>query len=157
MDSGRYTQFMCNSSVCQELSLREGVSNASWQIYQIWIFMPVIRAYKAAKWDQITITCFMEKGIQFHVIMSTYSKCYFQWYRCMQYQWWRDLFRCRIDLLNFSMGFNIVAPCMVCVTQLHINGSLHHWYFKVFDSRHIDEANKGLNIYHEIYIYLATI
>ncbi len=25
-------------------------------------------------------------------------------------QWWRDLFRCRIDLLNFSMGFNIVAP-----------------------------------------------
>ena len=28
----------------------------------------------------------------------------------MIYQWWRDLFRCRIDLLNFSMGFNIIAP-----------------------------------------------
>ena len=25
-------------------------------------------------------------------------------------QWWRDLFRCRIDLLNFSIGFNIIAP-----------------------------------------------
>ncbi len=32
-------------------------------------------------------------------------------------QWWRDLFRCRIDLLNFSMGFNNIAPYMVCVTH----------------------------------------
>ncbi len=25
-------------------------------------------------------------------------------------QWWRGLFRCRIDLLNFSMGYDIIAP-----------------------------------------------
>ncbi len=25
-------------------------------------------------------------------------------------QWWRGLFRCRIDLLNFSFGCNIIAP-----------------------------------------------
>ncbi len=35
-------------------------------------------------------------------------------------RWWRDLFRCRIDLLNFSMGFNIIAPYM---EFLHLN-----WY-----------------------------
>ncbi len=40
------------------------------------------------------------------------------------YQWWRDLFRCRIDLLNFSVGFNIVAPYMVCVTHKWISPSL---------------------------------
>ena len=28
---------------------------------------------------------FMEKGIQFHVNMSSYSKCYFKWYHYMQY------------------------------------------------------------------------
>ncbi len=39
-------------------------------------------------------------------------------------QWWRDLFRCRIDLLNFSMGFNIVTPYMVCVTHKWISPSL---------------------------------
>ncbi len=39
-------------------------------------------------------------------------------------QWWRDLFRCRIDLLNFSMGFNIVAPYMVCVSHKWISPSL---------------------------------
>ncbi len=27
-------------------------------------------------------------------------------------QWWRDLFRCIIDILNFSVGFNIIAPHM---------------------------------------------
>ncbi len=37
---------------------------------------------------------------------------------------WRDLFRCRIDLLNFPMGFNIVAPYMVCVTHKWISPSL---------------------------------
>ncbi len=40
------------------------------------------------------------------------------------YQWWRELFRCRFDLLNFSMGFNIVAPYMVCVTHKWISPSL---------------------------------
>ncbi len=34
------------------------------------------------------------------------------YYTCIQsgivLQWWRDLFRCRIDLLNFSTGFNII-------------------------------------------------
>ena len=39
-------------------------------------------------------------------------------------QWWRDRFRCRIDLLNFSMGFNILAPYMVCVTHKWISPSL---------------------------------
>ena len=31
-------------------------------------------------------------------------------------QWWRDLFRCRIDLLNFSTGFNIIAPLIYGVS-----------------------------------------
>ena len=39
-------------------------------------------------------------------------------------QWWRDLFRCRIDLLNFSMGFNIVAPYM---EFLHLNWYIAEW------------------------------
>ncbi len=39
-------------------------------------------------------------------------------------QWCRDLFKCRIDLLNFSMGFNIVAPYMVCVTHKWISPPL---------------------------------
>ncbi len=39
-------------------------------------------------------------------------------------QRWRGLFRCGIDLLNFSMGFNIVAPYMVCVTHKWISPSL---------------------------------
>ena len=33
-------------------------------------------------------------------------------------QWWRDRFRCGMDLLNLSMGFNIVAPYM---KFLHLN------------------------------------
>ncbi len=32
-------------------------------------------------------------------------------------QWFQSLFRCRIATLNFSMGFNIVAPYMDCVTH----------------------------------------
>ncbi len=39
-------------------------------------------------------------------------------------QWWRDLFRCRTDLLNFSMGFNIVAPYM---EFLHLNWYIAEW------------------------------
>ncbi len=39
-------------------------------------------------------------------------------------QWWRDLFRCRIDLLNFSMGFNITAPYM---EFLHLNWYVAEW------------------------------
>ncbi len=39
-------------------------------------------------------------------------------------QWWRDLFRCRIDLLNISMGFNIVAPYM---EFLHLNWYIAEW------------------------------
>ncbi len=35
-------------------------------------------------------------------------------------QWWRDLFRCRTDLLNFSMGFNIIAPYMEFYTWIDI-------------------------------------
>ncbi len=38
-------------------------------------------------------------------------------------QWFRSLFRCRVELLNFSMGFDIMAPYM---EMLHINGSFHH-------------------------------
>ncbi len=46
-------------------------------------------------------------------------------------QWWRYLFRCRIDLLNFSMGFNIIAPYMVCVTHKWIRCTLSYpnWVF----------------------------
>ncbi len=39
-------------------------------------------------------------------------------------QWWRDLFRCTIDLLNFSMGFNIIAPYM---DFLHLNWCIAEW------------------------------
>ncbi len=35
-------------------------------------------------------------------------------------QWFQSVFRCRILLLNFSMGFDIIAPY---VEMLHI----HHW------------------------------
>ncbi len=45
-------------------------------------------------------------------------------------QWWIDLFRCRIDLLNFSMGIYIVAPYMVCVTHKWISPSL--WWLWSF-------------------------
>ncbi len=38
-------------------------------------------------------------------------------------QWWKDLFRCRIDLLNFLMGVNIVAPNTCNMEFLHMN-----WY-----------------------------
>ncbi len=39
-------------------------------------------------------------------------------------QWWRNLFRYRIDLLNFSMGFNIIAPYM---EFLHLNWYIAEW------------------------------
>ncbi len=39
-------------------------------------------------------------------------------------QWRRDLFRCRIDLFNFSMGFNIIAPYM---EFLHLNWYIAEW------------------------------
>ena len=45
---------------------------------------------------------------------------------CKLYQWFQPLFRCRIELLIFLMGFNIIAPY---VEMLHINRSLHHWYW----------------------------
>ncbi len=41
------------------------------------------------------------------------------------FQWWRYLFRCRIDLLNFSMGFNIIAPYM---EFLHLNWYIAEWF-----------------------------
>ncbi len=41
------------------------------------------------------------------------------------HQWWRDLFRCRIDLLNFSMGFNIIAPYMEFP---HLNWYIAEWH-----------------------------
>ncbi len=47
-------------------------------------------------------------------------------------QWWSwYLFRCRIDLLNLSIGFNIIAPYM---EFLHLNcwmmwSSSSYWYF----------------------------
>ncbi len=41
------------------------------------------------------------------------------------HQWWRDLFRCRIDLLNFSMVFNILAPYM---EFLHLNWYIAEWH-----------------------------
>ncbi len=39
-------------------------------------------------------------------------------------QWFLSPYRCRIELVNFAMGFNIIAPYM---EMLHINISLHHW------------------------------
>ncbi len=39
-------------------------------------------------------------------------------------QWWRDLFRCRIDPLNFSMRFNIIAPYL---EFLHMNWCIAEW------------------------------
>ena len=48
----------------------------------------------------------------------------FRYFHCT-YQWWRDVFRCRIDLLNFSMGFNIIAPYM---DFLHLNWCIAEWY-----------------------------
>ena len=42
-------------------------------------------------------------------------------------QWWRDLIRCRIDLLNFSMGFNIIGPYM---EFLHLNWYIAEWPVK---------------------------
>ena len=56
-------------------------------------------------------------------------------------QWCRILFRCRIDLLNFSMGFNIVAPYMVCVTHKWISPSL----------------SSGCQRKHEIYFLLPDV
>ncbi len=50
----------------------------------------------------------------------------------IRYQWWRVLFRCRIDLLNFPMGFNIIAPYMVCVTHKWISPSLISFYMYYF-------------------------
>ena len=44
----------------------------------------------------------------------------------LKYQWFQSLFKCRVELLNFSMGFNIIAPYM---EMLHIIRSLHHWYW----------------------------
>ena len=44
---------------------------------------------------------------------------------CSPIQGFQSLFRCKIELLNFStcsMAFNIIAPYM---EMLHINGSLH--------------------------------
>ncbi len=39
-------------------------------------------------------------------------------------QWFQSLFRCRVELLNFSIKFNIYTPYM---EMLHRNRSLHHW------------------------------
>ncbi len=47
------------------------------------------------------------------------------------FQWWRDVFRCRIDLLNFSMGFNIIAPYM---EFLHLNWYIAEWFVLVLVS-----------------------
>ena len=57
-------------------------------------------------------------------IITVKEMCHLGWLPCLPCQWWRDLFRCRIDLLNFAMGFNIIAPYMVCVTHKWISPSL---------------------------------
>ncbi len=44
-------------------------------------------------------------------------------------QWFQSLFKCRIDLLNFLMGFYIIAPCM---EMLHIKRSLRRWSQKTY-------------------------
>ena len=44
------------------------------------------------------------------------------WLLFIYSQWFQSLFRCRNELLNFSMGFNIIAHYMEI---LHINRSLH--------------------------------
>ena len=61
----------------------------------------------------------------------------------MPYQWWRDLFRCRIDLLNFSMGFNIIAPYM---EFLHLNWYLAEWYLQLYLSRWQPTAASSLKL-----------
>ncbi len=35
----------------------------------------------------------------------------------LQCHWFQSLFRCRIETLNFSIGFNIIATYMACVTH----------------------------------------
>ncbi len=62
--------------------------------------------------------------------------------RHFQTQWWRDLFRCRIDLLNFSMGFNIVAPYMEFP---HLNWYIAEWTRKrqsFYDSSQHGRSNQ---------------
>ncbi len=77
MDSGRYTQFMCNNSVCQVDSLREGVSNADLPDLDIRACHLCIQSCNVRSNNDYLLDS-MDKGIQFHVIMSTYSKCYFK-------------------------------------------------------------------------------
>ncbi len=55
-------------------------------------------------------------------------------------QWWRDIFRCRIDLLTFSMGFNIIAPYM---EFLHLIWCIAEWSGKV--------KMRGLSIFQFIF------
>ncbi len=43
----------------------------------------------------------------------------------LHHRWWRDLFKCRIDLLNFSMGFNMIAHYM---EFLHLNWYIAEWH-----------------------------
>ncbi len=48
------------------------------------------------------------------------------------YQWWRDVFRCRIDLLNFSMGFNIIA---IYMDFLHLNWCICRMLCNTYQTR----------------------
>ncbi len=64
-------------------------------------------------------TLFVPDGLLWVVVRSSH--------RNTQFQWWRNLFRCRIDLLNFSMGFNIIAPYM---EFLHLNWYIAEWFWK---------------------------
>ncbi len=50
-------------------------------------------------------------------------------FRLFIFQWWRDLFRCRIDLFNFSVGCNIIAPYM---EFLHLNWYIVGWFPSAF-------------------------
>ena len=61
-------------------------------------------------------------NIEFH-----YSTLHWNQYK-LAFQWWGDLFRCRIDLLN--LGFNIIAPYMFCVTHKWISPSLILYFIK---------------------------
>ncbi len=69
----------------------------------------------------------VELHLQYHAHDETLLVNQSSWLQVEKtFQWWRDLFRFRIDLLNFSMGFNIIAPFM---EFLHLNWYIAEWFW----------------------------
>ncbi len=65
--------------------------------------------------------------------------------------WWGDLFRCKIDLLNFSMGFNIIALYMEFL-------ELTSWTFQFsHETRHIAECLLKLVILLNVFCCCANM